>query len=53
MSKLVPLSYVAVDAVTNIDLSLVSRPFGYPLPMMPIEGMTNVAPKRLKEIAKP
>jgi prepilin-type N-terminal cleavage/methylation domain-containing protein len=53
MSKLVPVSYVAVDAVTNIDASLVSRPFGYPLPLLPIEGVTNVPPKRVREITNP
>ena len=49
-----PLSYIASVAVTNINSSVVSRPFGYPMPVSaPGFSGSREAPKRLHEIFSP
>ncbi len=51
MSLSVPLSYMASPEVTNLNSSVVSRPFGYPYKLAPFNSDTNAAPKHLNEIA--
>jgi prepilin-type N-terminal cleavage/methylation domain-containing protein len=49
-----PLSYIVSVAVTNINSTIVSRPFGYPYTFsLPQYKSTNEAPKRLREIGSP
>ena len=49
-----PLSYLASVAVTNINSSVVSRPFGYPMAIsVPGYNSDREAPKRLHEIGSP
>ena len=49
-----PLSYLASVAVTNINSSVVSRPFGYPMAIsVPGYDSAKEAPKRLHEIGSP
>ncbi len=50
MSSYAPLSYMASDKVTNINSSVVTRPFGYPYSLTPFKG-TDEAPKHIREIA--
>lgn len=49
MALQVPLSYVASPEITNVNSSVVSRPFGYPYSQAPFYE-TDEAPKHLREI---
>jgi len=51
MSLEVPLSYVASPEVTNVNSSVVSRPFGYPYSQAPFYNQTDEGPKHLRDIA--
>lgn len=54
MSLDTPLSYIASVAVTNINSTVVSRPFGYPYTFsLPQYKSVREAPKRLSEIGSP
>jgi prepilin-type processing-associated H-X9-DG protein len=47
-----PLSYIVSVAVTNINSSVVTRPFGYPYSSAPWNNIDEI-PKHLHEIATP
>jgi prepilin-type N-terminal cleavage/methylation domain-containing protein/prepilin-type processing-associated H-X9-DG protein len=53
MSNYVPLSYMASPQITNVNTSVVTRPFGYPYTQPPFNTGTNEPPKFLREIASP
>jgi prepilin-type N-terminal cleavage/methylation domain-containing protein len=54
MSLDMPLSYIASVAVTNINSTVVTRPFGYPVAIStPQYESIEEAPKRLHEIGSP
>ena len=51
MALQTPLSYVASPEITNVNSSVVSRPFGYPYSQPPFDADTDEAPKHLRDIA--
>lgn len=53
MSLEMPLSYIASVSITNVNTSVVTRPFGYPYASLPFASTNDESPKRLREIANP
>jgi prepilin-type N-terminal cleavage/methylation domain-containing protein/prepilin-type processing-associated H-X9-DG protein len=53
MSSYVPLSYMASPEITNVNSSVVSRPFGYPYTQPPFDDSADEESKYLNDIANP